>query len=210
MARNREKEKQDKKGERIAHQFLLEHFYTQTDLYHECVTKEEQLKGYDTTFTFNGLDYKCDEKAALDYVNKDWKLNTFCLELSCLDRNDNMFDGWFINPNEENNSYLFVWIDKADNDIINDPNEIQECEYMLVTKDDIKEYLSNLGWNDTKLKKKAEKIRYEDDTRFGDYKINGCKFSYPKHLVEKPINILLTRYAYRNMPHTHCWKYRRV
>ena len=51
MARNREKEKQDKKGEQIAHQFLLEHFYTQTDLYHECVTKEEQLKGYDTTFT---------------------------------------------------------------------------------------------------------------------------------------------------------------
>lgn len=209
MARDRKKEREDKNGENIAHQFLLENFYTKTEYFHECITKEEQLKGYDTTFSFMGLDYKCDEKAALDYVNKEYPLGTFCLELSYLDRYDNLREGWFTDPSEENNSYLFLWIDKAKTDKVTSKDDILEGEYMLVMKDDIKEYLQSIGWTDENLRKKCERIREGNDSNMGSYHENGCKFSFPQYLPEKPINILIKRNTYRKMKHTYCISFKK-
>ena len=126
MARSKEKEKQDLLGEKAVHEFLDRHFYNQVENLVVCKDKVNQLKGIDTMFTLYGFDYKCDEKAALDFTNeqKGRKLNTFCLELSFLNRNDKLMEGWFLNEDMENNSYLFVWVDKSDYDVITSADEI--------------------------------------------------------------------------------------
>lgn len=204
MARNKNKVKQDKKGEKIVHQFLLEHFYLDEVDNKEVMDSDMfgQLHGIDTFFFKNGFKYKCDEKAALDYVNKPKKLNTFCLELSCLNTKDELMEGWFTNDEMETNSYLFAWVDKAKKYIIDCVDDILEVEVMLVLKQDIYDYFKSIGWDKDKLRRKCNNIRYNDDRNMGNYYTNGCKFSFVDKLPEQPINVLLTRDVYRNMPHT--------
>lgn len=205
MARNQNKERQDKRGENIVHNFLEREFYPRTTNYRYACDKATQLQGIDTVFSYNGIEYRCDEKASVDYVNKN--LQTFCLELSCLDRNNRLMDGWFVNENNTNNSYMFVWVDKAVSNRINSIEDFTEVEYMLVLKQDIIDYLSSIGWAHESLQNKAERIRFCEDRNFGVISINGCKFTFSERLPEKPINVLLSRDIYRNMPHTACFKY---
>ena len=204
MARNEDKERQDLVGESAVHTFLKEHFYNDVQNLVEIRDKGTQLKGIDTIFEMNGYQYKCDEKAALDFTNeqKGRKLNTFCLELSFLNRNDGLMEGWFVNDKMENNSYLFVWVDKSDYDIIHNANEIREAEIALVLKQDIYDYLYTIGWTIPLLKVKDKRIRDGNDKNFGNVNENGCKFAFSPYLSEKPINILLSRDIYRKMPHT--------
>ena len=211
MARDLIKENIDKQGEKSVHYFLNDFFYKNVSNYVECNDRDTQLKGIDTKFTFNGLDYLCDEKAALDYTNmqKGYKLNTFCLELSFLNRHNDEMEGWLTNKNMENNSYLLVWIDKSEQNIVHSSDEILEAEIMLVWKNDILNYLNDLGWTSEKLRLKSHNIRYEGDRNFGNYNENGCKLSYATYLPERPINILLTRHTYENMPRTIKLNYKR-
>ena len=204
MARN-EKETQDKNGEKITQDFLNDVFYNGKSGF-LCHDKERQLKGIDSIFYTDGykqgFEYKCDEKVALDYVNKEYKLSTFCLELSFLNRKDELMEGWFTNDKMENNCYLFVWVDKAKNDVLTCADDILEAEISLVLKQDIYDYFNSLGWTKEKLREKARRIRSGEDNNFGNYKENGCKFSFAQYLPEKPINVLLKRYVYNKMPNT--------
>lgn len=204
MARNAEKEKQDIQGESAVHDFLKKHFYNEVKNLIEVNEKNTQLKGIDTIFEYNGFEYKCDEKAALDFTNeqKGRKLNTFCLELSFLSRSDYRMEGWFVNESLENNSYLFVWVDKSDENVIHNASEIREAEIALVLKQDIYDYLYTIGWTIPLLKVKDERIRSGTDKNFGSINENGCKFAFSPYLSEKPINILLSRETYRKLPHT--------
>ena len=204
MARLIEREKQDKNGEKAVHLFLKNIFYPYVTNYVECNDKDIQFLGIDTSFIYNGFVYQCDEKAALDYTNKQkgCLLNTFCLELSFLNRKDEEMEGWFTKDGNISNSYLFVWVDKSEKNVITSPNEIEEAEIMLIQKSDIFDYLKTIGWDKTKLRKKNNQIRYCGDRNFGSFKENGCKISYAEYLPEKPINLLLTREVYSKMPHT--------
>jgi len=204
MARNFFKEKQDKLGEKSTRDFLKKYFYNTVEDYEEVVDKERQLSGIDSTFKINGVEYLCDEKVALDFTNmqKGYKLNTFCLELSFLSRQDERMEGWFTSDNCHNNSYLLVWIDKSDNNTISSCEEIRKAEIALVMKQDIYDYLASIGWDKDKLRQKELNIRNNNDKKFGNMKKNGCVFSYPAYLPEKPINLLLSRDIYKNMPHT--------
>ena len=134
MARLIEREKQDKNGEKAVHLFLKNIFYPYVTNYVECNDKDIQFLGIDTSFIYNGFVYQCDEKAALDYTNKQkgCLLNTFCLELSFLNRKDEEMEGWFTKDGNISNSYLFVWVDKSEKNVITSPNEIEEAEIMLI------------------------------------------------------------------------------
>lgn len=225
MARNFWKEKEDKLGEQIVHKFLLDNFYKEIADNGEILDSDmfSQLKGIDTFFFHNGLKYKCDEKAALDWANRGYPLTTFCLELSCLNRKDEWMEGWFTNDSMENNSYLFVWIDKSKTSRIACPEDIIEADIMLILKQDIYDYLSSKGWTKEKLREKDKLIREHQKTEspygttenIGGIKEYGLKFSicnkknhngvllYP----EVPINLLLSREIYKSMPNTIYKKY---
>ena len=199
MARDLEKEKQDKKGENIVHEFLERHFYNLTKNFNRYTDLEHQVNGIDTSFTIGGVEYKCDEKAAIDYRNY---LKTFCLELSFLNRKNELTEGWLLNDNQQNNSYLFVWVDKTKNEQLTNECEILNAEIALVMKDDIFKYLEKNGWTKDKLRIKANNIRNNNDKSFGDIAENGLKFSFSKKLPEQPINVLLSRETYEKFPHT--------
>lgn len=125
------------------------------------------------------------------YVNKS--LNTFAMELSFIDRSNMLHEGWLLDTSKVNNSFLFVWIDRATQNILESKEDIIELEYCLVKKEAILDYLSELGWSQEKLLQKSTFIRENKFENLGNITKNGCKFSYSPKLFEKPVNILISR-----------------
>ena len=183
--------KEDEKCSDMVSLFLDEHFYSGCQSFERIFDKKEQIQGIDVVFELNGEKYICDEKAAIRYVNKN--LKTFSLELSFIDRSGSVHDGWLIDKKKINNSFLFVWIDKAKRDILESKGDILELEYALVKKEDIIKHLEDLGWSINKLIKKSKIIREDEAEYCGDLYEDGCKFVCSRFLYEKPVNVLIRR-----------------
>ena len=183
---------EDERCSNIVSNFLDEHFYLKKCTnFQRIEDKNNQIKGIDTIFELNGNQYICDEKAAIRYVNKP--LKTFSMELSFIDRSGCSHDGWLLDENKINDSFLFVWIDKAKNDILNSIDDIQEIEIALVLKKDILLFLEKLGWNIDKLIRKSELMQDDENENCGDLYKNGCIFVCSRFLYEKPVNVLISR-----------------
>ena len=183
--------KEDEKCADIVSKFLEKHFYNKVENYERIDDKEQQLKGVDVIFVLNDKQYVCDEKAAIRYVNKN--LQTFAFELSFLGKGDKLIDGWLISNTKINNSFLCIWIDKADYDLLEDIDDIKEMEMALVDKNKLMEYLQNLGWTVSKLNIKAERMRKNPKEPQGEIETNGCRFVCSRKLAEKPVNVLVSR-----------------
>ena len=182
----------DEQASEIISAFLELHFYSQlTTNFQRYYDEDSQFRGVDCSFEFEGKVYNCDEKAAIHYINKP--LGTFAMELSFIDKGNNIHDGWLLDGEKINNSYLFCWIDKAKLDIIESLDDVQNCQIALVDRLNIINYLKNLGWNATNLKKKMDRIRTNPNENLGTIRENGVKFSKSFKLVEQPINVLITR-----------------
>lgn len=191
MAYNSKIRREDEKCAEIVSQFLEKHFYNKTENYERIDDREKQLQGVDVIFFFNNKQYICDEKAAIRYVNKG--LQTFAFELSFLGKGDKLIDGWLISNTKINNSFLCIWIDKADYDILEDVDDIKELEIALIDKQVLVDYLQSLGWTVNKLHIKADRMRKNLNEPQGDININGCRFVCSRKLAEKPVNVLVSR-----------------
>lgn len=191
MAYNSKIRREDEKCAEIVSQFLEKHFYNKTENYEKIDDREKQLQGVDVIFFFNNKQYICDEKAAIRYVNKG--LQTFAFELSFLGKGDKLIDGWLISNTKINNSFLCIWIDKADYDLLEDVDDIKELEIALIDKQILVDYLQSLGWTVNKLHIKADRMRKNLNEPQGDININGCRFVCSRKLAEKPVNVLVSR-----------------
>ena len=191
MAYNSKIRCEDEKCAEIVSQFLEKHFYNKTENYEKIDDREKQLQGVDVIFFFNNKQYICDEKATIRYVNKC--LQTFAFELSFLGKGDKLIDGWLISNTKINNSFLCIWIDKADYDILEDVDDIKELEIALIDKQILVDYLQSLGWTVNKLHIKADRMRKNRNEPQGDININGCRFVCSRKLAEKPVNVLVSR-----------------
>ena len=194
----------------VVNDFLDNYLYSLPEFteFQRIDNKEQQVLGVDVKFKLNGNFYICDEKAAVTRINQ--YLPTFCLELSMLDRSGNLKDGWFLNKDNINDSYLFIWIDKA---TANEPShfsQIKKLEVALVRKVKILEFLDSLNWNEKNIRNKDYLIRenkYFDINKnkfitkenLGNIQENNLKFSYSNHLVEQPVNLIIKREIYRNI-----------
>lgn len=191
MAYNSKIRREDEKCANIVSKFLEKHFYCDVEKYERVEDRERQLNGIDVIFIWGGKQYVCDEKAAIRYVNK--KLQTFAFELSFLGKSDRLIDGWLISEGKLNNSFLCIWIDKADYDILEDIDDIKEMEIALIDKQKLIDYLKSLGWDIKKLHIKADRMRKDVKEPQGDIEINGCRFVCSRKLAEKPVNVLVSR-----------------
>lgn len=189
--------KEDEKCSDIISSVLNNEFYVNTKDFERVYDSERQFKGIDTIFKLNGKTYICDEKAAIRYVNK--QLKTFSLELFFINRRNQLTLGWLLDDEKINNSFLFIWIDKADNDILQSEKDVKEIEIALVSKEKILDFLNKLGWDKNSLLKKCQKIINNRDEYLGNLYTDKCKFSFSKKLYEKPINILISRNDLKNM-----------
>lgn len=200
MSHQNEKRVIDEQASNFMTQVLQMYFYKNTENY-ECVTdKTRQVQGIDAIFTFNGKQYHCDEKVAIDWRN----LKTFACEVDRLNKNGVLGDGWFTTPGQVNNSYLFVWLDDPEipkTTKAKSPqtlSDIKMMEIALIYKEKLKSYFLEIGWSDENLLKKSTQIRKAVDNNvkvyMGDLTKYGLKFSYsPKDYKEKPVNALVPR-----------------
>lgn len=185
--------KTDEHNSKIVTQWLEDNLYAKTVTnYHKYDDIENQTKGIDCTFEYQGQNYKCDEKAATAYINNP--LHTFAFELSFINKRGNRQMGWLLDDIIETDIYGLIWIDKAKKVPLFEKTDIQEIETAYVRKADILKYLSSIGWTLDKIMAKELMIRQTEGRIYmGNIYENGCKFAYSGHLVEKPINILIPR-----------------
>ena len=177
------RESDEKTANQVA-EFLDSTFYKEETLNAERVNDvERQVKGVDIIFDYNGKKYYCDEKSTAQYRD----IKTFTLELSFIDKNGDIKEGWLTNEEEINDSYMLIWLD-------NDGVEVA-----LVEKKQIIKRLRQLGWTVENLRKKAADIRdLYPNVNMGDLYKYGARFTFSTHLVEKP-NIMLWRSDYKRM-----------
>lgn len=159
--------------------------------YERVTDRARQVNGIDVIFDREGKHYICDEKAAIRYINKN--LQTFSFELSFINRNGEVQEGWLLSDRNINNSYMCIWIDNAYPDNLPNTNSIKTIQCSLVTKESILRYLEDCKFNKRQLMHKCEKIRENPYENHGNIKKYGVKFSFSKQLVEKPINVLIPR-----------------
>lgn len=193
--------KLDESAADIIADFLDEKMYGQFENVERVYDKARQVKGLDIIFKMKGHTYYCDEKAAVQYINQG--LGTFALELYTLDRFGNPHIGWLFDTEKLNDSFLFVWIDKADSNRLTHKSQLHSVEVALVRKEKIVEHLKRLGWDSAKILRKAERIWRNADEPQGNIFVHGCKFVCSRKLPEQPVNIILPRKTYIELSDFH-------
>jgi hypothetical protein len=185
---------------KVLEEFLDDYLYKPSTI--RNISIDKQYKGIDTEFKT----FKIDEK-----TNIDWKrnhptevLNTFLLELSITLTDDTeQYDGitnegkkyrynGYLGDTNENNSYLFVWVDRAyfleDGSLRKE--DIKEVEVALVEVDAIDKYLTKKGFSKSNLKKIVNHVYTIDSKPINK---EGLKIWYNKKSKEQSITILLPR-----------------
>lgn len=204
----------DMADERIVGDFLDTNFYPTfcTSYTRNTTDIDKQYTGEDIwVITSTGDDLIIDEKAATQWANKN--LQTFAIEISNRDRNGNLKYGWYTNPNETNDTYLFCWINSAtttqDKHLVE--GGIEEMEVALVYKDDLRRYLESLGWTTQNLWKKETQIREKyrkdgniDGINMGNEFINGVRFHFGCKFWEQSINVLIHKNTIKNISKMSC------
>lgn len=165
---------------------------------------EFQYRGVDTIFRYNGEKFICDEKAVVGskYLNRKYKLGTFSLELT--GKNDYQI-GWFLDTNELNNSYMFIWVDRGKTQEITSPQDILEYEFCLVRKNDLSKYLDKHGLNYDKLVSLTSYIKTNNLSSYTyQSTYDGTVFPFVKcNTIEGSIILKLTREVYRELSVVH-------
>ena len=201
------------KTEREVAAFLDQHLYNNAitfTAYRRTDSIEEQLKGSDVILSTTDrrlTNAITDEKVAITRANTH--LDTFSLELSFLDKNNNLKQGWLTDPDKQTTHYLFGWILSADipyntttrkfdcHKITKD--NIHQLQYAIVKRQTILDFLNNNGWTTDKLKRQDEAIRQRGYVLNPHTFVNNTSFSFSTQLQEQPINILLKKQTYLDL-----------
>lgn len=183
----------DERKAQIVNDFLYEHFYSKytTDyVYH--TDKETQVKGVDVTFKYNGREYKCDEKAAVNWCNV--RLETYAFEICSFNRAGNIQLGWLIDDDKINDSFMLVWLNKTKNKtLVADKSEIEEMDIMIMRKDALRGYLDSIGWNKENLLAQARIVWDNPSMDTINVKNQNIQIRVSTQLVEHPVNIRLPK-----------------
>lgn len=151
-----------------------------------------QLQGIDLIYNHLGNDFFIDEKAQLDYINKD--LPTFTFELSYLKNNIKKI-GWFLDDSKLTTHYFLITGIYANykNDLSKGFNK---CVITSVNRKKLNDYLASIGLNHEKLIEYDKNIRASNTEENKTYitelnnRNQGCLY-YSPQLHEKPINLQL-------------------
>ncbi len=154
-----------------------------------------QHRGVDIIFNIHSKEYLIDEKAQIHYLNQD--LPTFTFELSYLNKDGNINQGWLFDEHKFTQYYfLITGIILLDNkESLIDSKDIYTLKITSVNRQKLIAHLETLGLSKSKL------IAYDLDLRtnktYGKNPIpefknqqNGCLY-FTEHLSEQPINLQL-------------------
>ena len=194
--------KQDELQEKVIGNFLDKYYYsTFTTSITRNTDKETQIHGLDLTVTStNNKTYTIDEKAAVKWANKT--LNTFAFEVNSLDKNGDIYDGWFMTKSSEalNDYWLLVWVDSATTTDFKSMDDVQQVTVTLLNKQDVYDWMHKNHINGKELKETAKNLRqnFNLDNYYTNTKIHGLKVTIQPKVSEHAINILLPKQALVN------------
>lgn len=184
--------KGDEDGEKEVGIYLDEKFYQiYVTNFNSIDDIKAQISGVDTTFILDDKSIICDEKVALNYINKP--LNSFSLELMFTNRAGKRNIGWFVDKEKVTTHYLLCYITKCDVDRLPKKCDIKEMEIILISKKSLLEFLNRNGYDYDTLTRKALNIYEGKDKYFGNMYEDGYKFSKSDKFVESPVNILVKK-----------------
>lgn len=156
---------------------------------------EKQHRGIDVIINHHSESYLIDEKAQLHYINKD--LPTFTFELSYLNKNNELKEGWLFDGNKQTQYYFLVTgiFLKNKKTKLQNIDDIETVKITSVNRKKLLKYLAAIGLPRTKLEEYDYDIRTSNS--FGkniipelDGKKSGLIY-YTEHLPEKPVNLQL-------------------
>lgn len=161
--------------------------------------KESQLSGSDIILTIPSLglvNIIVDEKGMTQYMTRP--LPTFSLELSFMRYGEEII-GWFIDDDKTTEYYMFIW-PKAKEDWNASMDDFQEVEYVLVSKQALRDYFASEGYTKEVLIRKNKEIR-RSGVRGQIDRIDGKDywFYYSPQLIEKPVNIIVRKSLYKQL-----------
>ena len=142
--------------------------------------QDTQKQGVDVYLTKNGTTYITDEKAAVQYYDRD--LQTFSMELETC--NNYNHSGWFVSSNNINDTYCFIWPHSDDSMLTKNVS----IDFALVKKEAIHKLFLQ---NDIDLQYAISHVKEcgSDYFRYNGFKVvHSTKFTR-----ESPVNILISK-----------------
>jgi len=189
--------KSDKHAEEELAKFLDKYMYERAadsggiEGYSRIEEKELQKAGADVAIHINGKDIYIDEKATLQYINKN--IPTFAFEL-CY--GDNI--GWFLKDNLITDLYCLVWPNAVVTNLsLIKSEDFTDLSVMMIDKKKLKKYVEKfISEKDLKnIVKVAHEGLLETDSK-GKLYIEPSHSMYimeTRHLVEHPINLVIRK-----------------
>ncbi|WP_370477318.1 hypothetical protein [Tamlana flava] len=96
----------DLNQEQILHRYLALIYQSKKLKFENIANLEQQHRGIDVIINHNSEKHNIDEKAQLHYINKD--LPTFTFELSYLNKNNELKEGWLFDSSKQTQYYFLV------------------------------------------------------------------------------------------------------
>ena len=148
---------------------------------------EQQLSGIDLIFTHNktGETFFVDEKAQLDYLNKN--LPTFTFELFCT-KNETLKQGWLFDAKKKTQMYALVTNIQKEND------RFVSCNITFVNRQKLLSFLAEKGLDEDFLKSRVlEHLGFHGKMELPglDLRNEGYVHFSSKNKAEQPINLVL-------------------
>lgn len=171
-------------------------FYSNETLSYKNISKSRKYKDCITTsFTYLDDIYNCEERV-YNRPNGVKEVSCFGLELSKINKDTGKREfGWFLSPQYcQNDSYLFIWIDKARTPNFVATSDIYKAEIALVKRIKIAEYILSAGISEHKFFDTINTLENEDTSK--TITINGIKFSKTEN---GSIYILLDRKVLKDL-----------
>jgi superfamily I DNA/RNA helicase len=152
---------------------------------------DQQKKGIDIIVNRERTSMLIDDKCAFYYANKN--LGSFTFELSYL-KEGSKREGWLLNNNMSTTHYNVMWLNTKDKNI-NTKNitfhDIQNVEAMLISKQNLLDYLDSLGYDLKTLSSMDAEFRYSNTTR--KRLTPHIELLISNHIVEKPVNLKINK-----------------
>lgn len=152
---------------------------------------EQQKKGIDVIVKREGVSMLIDDKCAFYYANKN--LRTFTFELSYINKGS-VRNGWLLNDNMSTTHYNVMWLNTKDKNISTQKitsQDIQNVEAMLISKQNLLDYLHSLGYDQKTLSSMEADLRDSYTTR--KRLTPHLELLISNHIAEKPVNLKINK-----------------
>lgn len=185
----------DLKQEQILSEYLDRIYKLKKIEFERMVDINLQHQGIDISIKIDGETYNIDEKAQLHYLNND--LPTFTFELSYLNDNKEIKEGWLLDKNKLTHYYFLITgiFLKGNLTELSSVEDIERLKITSVNRRKLITHLNTIGLSKSKLETYDRDIRKSNAFEKNvipelDEKKEGLIY-YTKHLSEKPVNLQL-------------------